>query len=62
MKYSKPDNKPSRDHESSPARYRMRERPDNGATSSSNLGPSSEAHKDNPHRRLRLARHTGVSG
>lgn len=35
----------------------MAERPDNGSRSSKGCGPSSGAHKDNPHKRTKLTRH-----
>ena len=49
------ETKPSRDQESSPARHRVAERPDNGLRNNWGAGPSSEAHKDNPHKHLKLA-------
>lgn len=51
------DIKPECNHEISPSRYKAGERPDNGSRSSKGFGPSSGAHKDNPHKRLKLARH-----
>lgn len=50
------DIKPNREPEPSPSRF-SRERPDNGSKSSKGVGPSSGAYKDNPHKRLKLARH-----
>lgn len=55
------DMKPNREPEISPSKYRVLERPDNGSRSSKGLGPSSGAHKDNPHKRLKLARHAWLS-
>ncbi|NML85035.1 hypothetical protein [Polaromonas sp.] len=51
------DIKPECNHEISPSRYKAGERPDNGSRSSKGFGPSSGSHKDNPHKRLKLARH-----
>jgi hypothetical protein len=50
------DSKPDSELEPKPSRNRL-ERPDNGSRSSQGLGPSSGAHRDNPHKRLKLARH-----
>lgn len=55
------DIKPTRDQESSPGRLKSSERPDNGSKSSKGLGPNSGARKDNPHRRIKLARHALLS-
>jgi hypothetical protein len=52
--------KPSRDPETSPSRHRTTDRPDNGARSNWGAGPSSEVHKDNPHKHLKLARHASL--
>ena len=51
------DSKPDREPQVSPSRYRVMERPDNGSVSGRRMGPSSEVHKDNPHKRLKLTRH-----
>ena len=56
MKRFKPDN----EHESKPSVNRL-ERPDNGSRSSRVYGPSSGAHKDNPHKPLKLTRHAWMS-
>ncbi|MEO5661092.1 MAG: hypothetical protein ABIQ90_15055 [Polaromonas sp.] len=55
------DSKPNRDPEINPSRHRLIDRPDNGGRSSQNLGPSSGAQKDNPHKRLKLDRHAWLS-
>ena len=54
------ETKPSRDQEPSPSRDRATERPDNGPRNSWGAGPSSEVHKDNPHKHLKLARHASL--
>ena len=51
------DRKPSPGLEQGPSRSQSMERPDNGARSSRGCGPSSGARKDNPHQRIKLARH-----
>lgn len=61
MKYNNPDSKPNRERESSPGRYPVLDRPDTGLKNYSDLGPSSEAHKDNPHKRVRLSRHAWMT-
>jgi hypothetical protein len=50
------DIKPNREHESNPSRHKL-ERPDNGSKSSKGFGPSSGAHKENPHKQLKLSPH-----
>ncbi|MDB5932403.1 MAG: hypothetical protein JWR60_4110 [Polaromonas sp.] len=55
------DFKPNTTQESAPTRVKLGERPDNGSKSSKGLGPSSGAYKDNPHKRIRLARHTSLN-
>lgn len=50
------DYKPDGEHEAKPSTNRL-ERPDNGSKSSRGFGPSSGAHKDNPHKRQKLTRH-----
>jgi len=52
--------KPDSTHESKPSVGRL-ERPDNGSRSSRGFGPSSDAQKDNPHKRLKLTRHAWMS-
>jgi hypothetical protein len=52
------DTKPSHEVGQGPSRHaKAAERPDNGASSSRGCGPSSGAHKDNPHKRAKLVRH-----
>jgi len=51
------DRKPSLDPDRGPSRPEGVERPDNGASSSRGCGPSSGARKENPHQRIKLARH-----
>lgn len=51
------DIKPSHRTERGPSKRTAAERPDNGASSSRGCGPSSGAHKDNPHKRTQLTRH-----
>lgn len=51
------DIKPTPRPELGPSKFRVGERPDNGSTSSRGCGPSSGAHKDNPHKRIKLTRH-----
>jgi hypothetical protein len=52
------DTKPAHEVGHSTSRYtKAAERPDNGASSSRGCGPSSGAHKDNPHKRTKLMRH-----
>lgn len=53
------DTKPNREAESNPSRFRT-ERPDNGAKSCK-VGPSSDSHKDNPHKSPKLASHATVN-
>ena len=48
---------PIREPKPSPSKNRASERPDNGAQSSWGQGPSSGAHKDNPHKQLQLVDH-----
>ncbi len=55
------DHKPDSGQESKPSLSRL-ERPDNGSRSSKGCGPSSGAHKDNPHKRQKLTRHAWLSG
>ena len=50
------DNKPNREAVSNPSRYKL-ERPDNGSKSSQGFGPSSGAHKENPHKQLKVSQH-----
>ncbi len=54
------DAKPDSELESSPCRERVVERPDNGTKTGRDLGPSSEVHKDNPHKQLSHARHPSL--
>ncbi len=51
------DIKPNREPETSPSRNRPSERPDNELKNCKGAGPSSGAHKDNPHKRIVLVRH-----
>ena len=48
---------PAREPNPSPSKNSASERPDNGAQSSWGQGPSSGAHKDNPHKQLQLVAH-----
>jgi hypothetical protein len=54
------DYKPDSQRESKPSTGRL-ERPDNGSKNSKGFGPGSNAHKDNPHKRLSLTRHAWLS-
>jgi hypothetical protein len=54
------DIKPNRERESPPSRYKL-ERPDNGSKSGRGFGPSSEAHKENPHKPLKLVPHGWIN-
>ena len=47
---------PAREPVENPSRIKC-ERPDNGVKRNKEFGPSSDAHKDNPHRQLSLAYH-----
>ena len=56
------DTKPSRELESNPSRFKVRERPGDGSGNAQTVGPSFEAYKDNPHKPMKLARHAWLAG
>jgi hypothetical protein len=54
------DTNPARPRETAPTRSHT-ERPDNGFETRRRFGPSSDSYKDNPHLRLKLAKHASCS-